>query len=517
MSKLSEAQQRWLEHSKHVAVITSEKREESREEQQANIRRARKDYAYFCERYFPHYLKNEDTGKLTSNGKFQNTAARYVREHQNMKAVFMWPRGHAKSTHFDIFVPLWLKFQEKPGIHVMVVVGKSEESSRTLLGDLQSELQYNNYLIRDFGEQYNAGSWEAGAFVTCDGTAFFARGRGQSPRGLRYRERRPDYIVIDDLDDDELCQNESRVRVLTDWVKEALFGALDGGRGRFIMVGNLISKNSVLANIAKTPTVHLSRIDAIDRNGEPVWREKWTREEVEEQAAFMGYRAFQKEMMNNPITEGAVFRADWIRWKKPCRLQDYDSIVLYIDPSWKGTGKNDYKAAKVWGRPKAGLKGYSHTELHHLRAFVRQCSVSEMVRWLYDFHESLPENVICYYYMEANFMQDMILDEFAKEGELRGYQLPISGDARKKPDKFQRVEAISPLWERGFVYYNELMKDDSDMLAGIEQTLAFEKGTRAHDDGPDADEGAIYKLQKQVRQETFKPRFGRRPSAKNSW
>ena len=274
MSKLTEAQQRWQEHCKHVETITSEQRQESYEEQGNNIRRAQKDYAYFCRRYFPHYCKCD-------NGKFQNDAARYVKEHPNMKGVFMWPRGHAKSTHFDIMIPLWLKFQETPSIHVMVVVGKSEESADTLLGDLQAELQYNKYLQRDFGEQYNAGSWETGQFVTRDGTAFFARGRGQSPRGLRYRERRPDYIVIDDLDDDELCQNESRVRILTDWVKEALFGALDGGRGRFIMVGNLISKNSVLAHIAKTPTVHLSRIDAIDRNGEPVWREKWTREEVE--------------------------------------------------------------------------------------------------------------------------------------------------------------------------------------------------------------------------------------------
>ena len=32
---------------------------------------------------------------------------------------------------------------------------------------------------------------------------FLACGRGQSPRGLRKREARPDYIVIDDLDDDE--------------------------------------------------------------------------------------------------------------------------------------------------------------------------------------------------------------------------------------------------------------------------------------------------------------------------
>ena len=128
-----------------------------------------------------------------------------------------------------------------------------------------------------------------------------------------------------------------------------------------------------------------------------------------------------------------------------------------------------------------------------------------MVRWLYNLYESLPENVVVTFYMEANFMQDIILDEFATEGNIRGYQLPIMPDTRKKPEKIQRIEAVSPLWERGFVFYNEALKDSPDMEVGIEQTLALERGSRVHDDAPDADEGAIWFLQRCTRQETFKP------------
>ena len=390
----------------------------------------------------------------------------------------------------------------------MVLVGKSEDNANTLLADIQAELQFNQRYIHDFGQQYNNGSWEDGEFVTKDGTAFFARGRGQSPRGLRYRSHRPDYIVIDDLDDDELCESPARVTRLTNWVKEALFGALDGGRGRFIMVGNLIAKNSVLANIAATDGVHVSQVNIWDKNGNVSWAAKWTPDEVKAIERFQGYRSFQKEYMNNPITEGAVFRQDWIKWGKLPDLKKFEELVLYIDPSFKGTTKNDYKAAKLWG--KVG------SQLWHIKAFVRQCSVAEMVRWLYDLYEwSLEKGIAIKWYMEANFMQDTILDEFRREGDLRGYQLPISGDKRKKPDKFQRVEAISPLWERGFVTYNEDEKNDPDMLAGIDQTLAFEKGMRGHDDAPDADEGAIWYLQKHTRVNSFTPSFGRRNNAKN--
>ena len=258
--------------------------------------------------------------------------------------------------------------------------------------------------------------------MTSDGVAFFARGRGQSPRGLRYRNKRPDYIVIDDLDDDELCENDARVRKITEWVKEALFGAFGAEGGRFIMVGNLISKNSVLANIAASKGVEVSQVNVLDKNGKSAWPEYWTEERIREKREFMGYRAFEKEYMNNPIKEGSVFRKDWIRWGRMLPLDKYEMIVAYCDPSFKGSTQNDYKAIKVWGK--------TGTELHHLFAFVRQCSVGEMVRWFYDLHERMPEGVICNYYIEANFLQDILLDEFDAEGKLRGYQLPIQADKR---------------------------------------------------------------------------------------
>lgn len=510
------AYEQWKEHCKRVQSITDTAlmAAETPAARDKRRRRLLDNYAAFCEYYFPHYLTLRDkvTGEVIRtihNAPFHNEAARKVRSTPNLKAVFQWPRGHAKSTHFDIFMPLWLMFQPKRLINFMVIVGKSEDSAIRLLGDIQAELEHNQCIIADFGRQRGSASWQDGEFKAANGVKFLACGRGQSPRGLRDRESRPDYIVIDDLDDDELCRNEKRVHDLTDWVKEALFGSLDVGRGRFIMVGNLISKNSVLFNITKTPGVFVSVIKAVDRNGEPVWRGKWTKEEAREYRDFVGYRAWEKEMMHNPIVDGTIFRSEWIRFKKMPKLSKYEMLVCYTDPSFKSTTSNDYKASRLWG--KIG------NELHLIDCYVRQDTVSGMVRWLYNLYESLPEGVAVRFFMEANFMQDIILDEFTTEGNIRGYQLPLLPDKRKKPEKIQRIEAISPLWERGFVFYNEALKDSPDMQVGIEQTLALERGSRVHDDAPDADEGAIWYLQRNTRQENFKPMFGARPTSKNIW
>lgn len=517
ITELKQMQLEWQEHCRQIQSITDTRSlvRETAVEKEQRIRRLQKDYAAFCEYYFPHFLQQRDkvTGevvRIVHNAPFHNAAALKVKNTPNLKAVFKWPRGHAKSTHMDIFTPLWLMFQPKRLIDFMVVVGKSEDSANRLLGDIQAELGYNKRIIADYGKQMSMGDWTEGEFTTKDGVHFLACGRGQSPRGLRKRESRPDYIVIDDLDDDELCRNPRRVREMTDWVKEALFGALDVGRGRFIMVGNLISKTSVLADICKTKGVHVSEVKAVDGEGNPTWREKWTKEEARAYAEFVGYRAWEKEMMHNPIIEGTVFKQEWIKYAKRPAWRDFDELVLYIDPSWKSKKTNDTKAAKLWGKYKS--------QLWHLRAFVRKASVAELVRWCYDLYEwSLEQNIPIRFMMEASFMQDIILDDFTIEGNLRGYQLPITGDKRKKPDKFQRVEAISPLWERGFVFYDLSQKEDPDMQAGIAQTLAFEKGMSGNDDAPDADEGAIWQLQRTTRQESFQPQFSKRKTSKNSW
>ena len=508
--------EQWKEHCKRIQSITDTTALANETPAQKDRRKERllSNYAAFCEYYFPHFLtlRDKTTGEVVRtvhNAPFHNQAARKVMETPNLKAVFMWPRGHAKSTHFDIFMPLWLMLRPKRLINFMVVVGKSQDSANRLLGDIQAELEYNQRIIADFGQQKNLGLWTSGEFKTSAGVKFLAVGRGQSPRGLREREARPDYIVIDDLDDDELCRNEKRVHDLTDWVKEALFGALDVGRGRFLMVGNLISKTSVLANIAATRGVFVSKVQAVDKNGEPVWMEKWTKEDAQEYRDFVGYRAWEKEMMHNPIVDGTIFRADWIRYKPMPSIRKYDMLVCYTDPSFKSTTANDYKASRLWG--KLG------NELHLIDCYVRQDTVGGMVRWLYDLYERMRDKAAIRFFMEANFMQDVILDEFAVEGNLRGYQLPIMPDKRKKPDKIQRIEAVSPLWERGFVFYNEKLKDSPDMQVGIEQTLALERGSRVHDDAPDADEGAIWILQRNARQESFQPVFGKRPTSKNSW
>lgn len=473
---------------------TADRPLETRLQKAERIERDRNKYQHFVADYFPHYATAEC-------GWFHIAAAKLILKHKFIRFLAMWARAHAKSTHFNIMIPMWLMVQQPIELHVMVLVGKSEKAARTLLSDLQAELEGNQYYIDDFGEQVQQGSWEDGWFVTKNDCAFYSLGRGQSPRGLRHRQFRPDYIVMDDVDDDELCRNPDRVNKMYDWAKEALLMSSDMGKCRFVVVGNRIGKNSLVSSFAGNPDFRVMQVNALDKNGNPEWKEKYAKEDIEGMIKTLGYRSAQKELFHNPIAEGSVFKNEWIRIKEPLPFNKYQYIVSYCDPSFKNSATSDYKAIVTVGK--------WEEEFHILHTFVRKCSVVELVKHWYNFHESLRGKTIVDYFMEANFIQDMIMDEFVREGRDRGYQLPLRKDQRKKPDKFARIEAISPYFENGFVSLSRDIKDNEDTRLFIDQLLSFEKGSHAHDDAPDALEGAVYILNQRTKRSSGGPRSGK--------
>ena len=117
-----------------------------------------------------------------------------------------------------------------------------------------------------------------------------------------------------------------------------------------------------------------------------------------------------------------------------------------------------------------------------------------MIEWHYSVARFVDGSVPVYFYMEANMLQELILEEFRKQGQAKGDVIPIKGDNRKKPEKFARIEALQPLFEQHLVVFNQDEKDSPGMQVLVEQLLATERGSRMHDDAPDALEGAIWMI-----------------------
>lgn len=509
MSKqLTRAEQRewqlWLDLCKRIQDRTAPIQDESEDAKAKRIAGLLTSFEAFCAYYFPHYLSSEF-------GWFHKAAAKAITADPDIFAILEWPREHAKSVFADVLMPLWLK--AKGELTGMMIGSANQDKAKGLLGDVQAELTSNQRYLADFGSQMSIGNWQDGHFVTADGVGFWAFGRGQSPRGTREAEKRPNYGVIDDIDDKAICKNITRVREAVDWVLEDFFGALSIKGARLVVAGNRIHQHSILAHLVgdtdpETPMregIYHLKVFAIEgrahkeaspENGKPAWPERYILEQLIAKMSKMGYRSAQREFFHRHIAEGFIFRPEWIEWIDCPDYDKYENLVAYLDPSWKATTKNDFKALVLCG--KRGAK------VDVLHAWVRQASVASMVNACYDLYDLVGDHAR--YYIEANMLQELLMDDFDDEGERRGYYLPIRADRTKKDNKEIRIENLSPLFERGHIRFNAAHRKQPDMQTLVQQFLGF--GSEAHDDGPDATEGCVYHLQRGGRTSKVAPRTG---------
>jgi predicted phage terminase large subunit-like protein len=171
------------------------------------------------------------------------------------------PRGHAKSTAITLGYGLaTLLFRERK---FMLLVSDTESQSSLFLGLFKQELQDNTELVDLFGIKRNdkgivqfLKDSETDIVVECtDGHKFrvIAKGAEQKLRGLIWNGSRPDIIICDDMENDELVMNKERRDKMRRWFNGALLPSL-ADRGIVRMVGTILHSDSLLESLMPNPS-----------------------------------------------------------------------------------------------------------------------------------------------------------------------------------------------------------------------------------------------------------------------
>jgi hypothetical protein len=443
------------------------------------------------EEWFKYYFK---TFANKPSPDFHRHATIRVVDNPEHYEVRAWSRELAKSTRtmLEVFYLTIVghpikrrgKVVDRKRKRNVLFISNSADNAERLLLPYKVSLENNNRIINDYGLQASEGNWEASEFVTRMGVSFRGIGAGQSPRGTRNQEIRPDVILFDDIDTDEDCRNPDTIKKRWAWIEEAAMATRSiSNATTVIFCGNLIAKDCCVVRAIKYAD-HVDVINIRGEDGKSSWPEKNTEEHIDRVLSKISYAAAQKEYFNNPISEGTVFKE--LNYKPALPINKYEFLVCYTDPSYKESKKNDFKATVL-----VGMKG---DEFHVIKAFCEQTSTSNMIDWHYQMME-LVGDAVCYYYMEQVFLQDIFYQEFFSQAAIRGKQVPIVGDQRAKPDKFMRVEALlEPLNRNGKLWLNENERKSPHMQRLADQFTLFSPGSRAHDDGPDAVEGAVWMI-----------------------
>lgn len=487
MSRITEKQwlERWDAYRKNLLRETPAPFGETEAEKKARIAKLLGNFEQFCQYYFPNYTS-------APFAPFHLRFAKKISKAYKIYYVAGWAREHAKSVIAGLFLPLFERANKR--MYNMLLVSHSYDNACELLMPLMLNLESNQRFIHDFGEQKSWRGWEIGRFITADGCSFRAIGAGQSPRGSRNEEKRPDFILVDDIDTDEESKNPVRLKKKWDWVEQALYPTLSiTGRKRMIFVGNIIAKDGIIVRASKMAD-EFEQINILDKNGKPSWSARYTLEDVNYMLSKISYASGQKEYFNNPINEGSVFRD--IKWGKVPPYSKFRFVVNYCDSSYKDSRKNDFKAVIQIGE----LNG----DYYIIKARLEQTTLNQMLTWFYDLIMAVGDRCGVYNFVECNgfqdsWYQDVFMPALRNMERVKG-TLAISPDDRDKPDKFSRIEGnLEPLNRRGSLIFNEAEKTDPHMMRLEEQFKAIEPGLPAHDDGPDATEGGVWIINTKLR------------------
>lgn len=465
-----------------------------------------KNYVKWFEYYFPMYAK-------APCAPYHVEMADLIINNPIIDILLEIYRSGAKSVHADMGIPLFLYVTKQ--LRFMLLIGQTVDKGKKLISDVQAQLQYNQRLINDYGKRYKYGDWSEGDFSTIDGAKFVSRGFRQSVRGLREQAERPDYIVIDDVDSKELCNNEKRSRKAYEWVWEDLKGTFDEGaiRKRFICANNNFHKNTIINQLKQEFERINEKARGVKRKikhfivtakavkdlttFEPSWPEKTNADYWRTKFEETPYRSFMREYMHVHIQDGEIFKPEYMQYKDMLPLDQYDALCFYGDLSYKDAG--DYKGM--------GLVGKIGREFHLIFCYLRKTSRKALAEWLYDLvqdHNLLNYNIR--FKIEGLFAMDDFVNDFDIEGDKRGWYIPVTADKKNKIDKFDRIESMAGYFERRNVFFNILFKGSVDFQTMEDQLYAFEKGSGANDDGPDFLQSGVSEVNKITFVTKFEPK-----------
>jgi len=159
------------------------------------------------------------------------------------------PRGHAKSTAITHSYTLAsVLFKQS---RYVLVVSDTEEQAILFLGDIKLELTENDDLIQLFDIKKVVKDTEKVIIVQFNDGSYFridAKGSEQKIRGRKWRGMRPDLIIGDDLENDEIVLNDDRRKKFRDWFFNALVPA-GGDTCKIRIVGTILHMDSLLERL----------------------------------------------------------------------------------------------------------------------------------------------------------------------------------------------------------------------------------------------------------------------------
>jgi predicted phage terminase large subunit-like protein len=432
---------------------------------------ARRSHFWFFHLYFTGYIQYK-------TADFQKEMFSLTEDDDISCAVILAFRGSTKSTIFSLSYPIWSMITG--GKKFILITSQNQNQAQVMLTNIATELEKNELLIKDFGrfrqikEEWNQNS----IFIPSYNCRITCISSGESMRGIRNLQYRPDLIIADDVEDlASVRTKESRDKTFN-WLNGDLIpsGDLDT---KIIIVGNLLHEASLIMRLKKAIEDGIfkaiyRKYPLIDEDGSCLWPGKFSSQDAIDKlkGSIASDVSFKREYMliNIPDTD-RIISPDYINY--------YDSLPGDGDLRYIATGidlaitqneSSDYTAmvsARVYGNGeniKIYILPYTVNEKLEFPETI------EKAKWISKFLGGGHTTLL---FIEEVGYQKALTDALKKQG------YPAEGVKVMGQDKSVRLRLTTPLLKGGNILFPR--KGCEDLIA---QLTGF--GYERHDDLADA-------------------------------
>lgn len=348
--------------------------------EQAAVRRAlcEDDPVAFARIYLHDHLVTEETGNTMTFSRVHYEWAELAREWKNGlkpepeedRHAFIAPRGMGKSTWWFLILPLWgAAFGH---VQFAAAFAHAASQAENHLKTLKHELDHNALLQHDFPDLCTPLRKPSGATVADNmgmlrmrnGFVFAARGIDASSLGMKVGRRRPDLLILDDVEPDEASYSKDLAVKRLGTILDAVFPL--NIYARVVMVGTVTMPGSIMHQLvksaagkledeegkwvteAKIQAHHHHPIVSTDTGDEAsVWPEKWPLAWLD---SIRHTRQYAKNYANDPMArEGLYWLKEDFRLDDPAAPLVCTRTLLAVDPAVTRSKTSDFTGLAVVG------------------------------------------------------------------------------------------------------------------------------------------------------------------------
>jgi len=349
-------------------------------------------------------------------------------------------RGAAKSTLAEEAILVQALLRK---FHNAIILGETYERAVERLRSIKHEVETNQLIFETFGDQVGP-VWSESKIVLANGTIIQAFGRGQSLRGSKHLDYRPDRCFADDIENEDSVISPEAIEKTKTWFMATVLPALEPG-ALVRINGTPLHPRSVICQLASDPgwVTRSYPILYIDEAGaeRSIWPERFSFDDIARKRADyarMGMaHSFAQEFMcqaedpaSKPFSD-ALIRVD------ASLVRTWHAVYAMCDPARSVKSTSATTGMAVWS--------WLGSRLIVWDAYAGFWQPDEIVSQIFKIDTTYSPVAIG---IERDGLEEFILQPLRHEQLKRGYSIPIR-PVKAPESKLSFITGLQPYFKAG--------------------------------------------------------------------